>query len=91
MRLALILSAEISICMSMVVYVFFTILRVENAFLRGIFIQVQVTMAALGELFQAARGIMGWLGDCAKVSRSVFQLYYNDEGSMSNGIFIYEF
>lgn len=48
-------------------------------------------MAALGELFQAARGIMGWLGDCAKVSRSVFQSYYNDEGSMSNGIFIYEF
>ncbi|KAL8457309.1 hypothetical protein ACS0TY_035238 [Phlomoides rotata] len=26
-----------------------------------------VTLAALDELFQAARGIMGWLGDCAKV------------------------
>ncbi|GLU10284.1 hypothetical protein SLE2022_271030 [Rubroshorea leprosula] len=30
----------------------------------------KVTMAALGELFQAARGIMGWLGDCAKVIAS---------------------
>ncbi|KAK6156642.1 hypothetical protein DH2020_010890 [Rehmannia glutinosa] len=27
----------------------------------------KVTLAALGELFQAARAIMGWLGDCAKV------------------------
>lgn len=25
-------------------------------------------MTALGELFQAARDIMNWLGDCAKVS-----------------------
>lgn len=24
-------------------------------------------MAALGEIFQAARAIMSWLGDCAKV------------------------
>ncbi|EOY31498.1 DNA/RNA polymerases superfamily protein isoform 3 [Theobroma cacao] len=30
----------------------------------------QVTLAALGELFQAARNIMGWLGDCAKVIAS---------------------
>lgn len=30
----------------------------------------KVTMAALGELFQAARGIMVWLGDCAKVIAS---------------------
>ncbi|KAL8488613.1 hypothetical protein ACS0TY_024319 [Phlomoides rotata] len=29
-----------------------------------------VTLAALGELFQAARGIMGWLGDCAKLIAS---------------------
>ncbi|TKY73147.1 DNA-directed RNA polymerase 3 [Spatholobus suberectus] len=27
----------------------------------------KVTLAALGEVFEAARGIMGWLGDCAKV------------------------
>ena len=24
-------------------------------------------MSALGEIFEAARAIMGWLGDCAKV------------------------
>ncbi|KAM1061407.1 hypothetical protein ACFX2G_026385 [Malus domestica] len=30
----------------------------------------KVTLAALGEIFQAARGIMGWLGDCAKVIAS---------------------
>ncbi|KAL0013441.1 hypothetical protein SO802_000510 [Lithocarpus litseifolius] len=27
----------------------------------------KVTLAAFGEIFEAARGIMGWLGDCAKV------------------------
>ncbi|GER46969.1 DNA-directed RNA polymerase [Striga asiatica] len=30
----------------------------------------QVTLAALEELFQAARAIMGWLGDCAKIIAS---------------------
>ncbi|XWS73124.1 hypothetical protein CRYUN_Cryun02cG0098400 [Craigia yunnanensis] len=30
----------------------------------------KVTLAALGELFQASRNIMGWLGDCAKVIAS---------------------
>ncbi|KAL4654438.1 hypothetical protein ACB092_01G378300 [Castanea dentata] len=30
----------------------------------------KVTLAALGEIFEAARGIMGWLGDCAKVIAS---------------------
>ncbi|CAL2275528.1 unnamed protein product [Prunus armeniaca] len=30
----------------------------------------KVTLAALGEIFQAARGIMSWLGDCAKVIAS---------------------
>ncbi|KAK7282061.1 hypothetical protein RIF29_10573 [Crotalaria pallida] len=30
-------------------------------------VQYYVTLAALGEVFEAARGIMGWLGDCAKV------------------------
>lgn len=30
-----------------------------------------MTLAALGEIFEAARGIMGWLGDCAKVYHSV--------------------
>ncbi|OAY31446.1 DNA-directed RNA polymerase 3B, chloroplastic isoform X2 [Manihot esculenta] len=30
----------------------------------------KVTMTALGELFQAARDIMNWLGDCAKVIAS---------------------
>ncbi|CAL5427836.1 unnamed protein product [Camellia sinensis] len=27
----------------------------------------KITLTALGEMFQAARSIMGWLGDCAKV------------------------
>lgn len=31
---------------------------------------LKVTLAALGEIFEAARGIMGWLGDCAKVCHS---------------------
>ncbi|KAK2973046.1 hypothetical protein RJ640_016178, partial [Escallonia rubra] len=35
-----------------------------NALLAKVLIG-QVTLAALGEIFQAARGIMGWLGDCA--------------------------
>ncbi|XAR66724.1 DNA-directed RNA polymerase [Bertholletia excelsa] len=30
----------------------------------------KVTMAALGEIFEAARNIMGWLGDCAKIIAS---------------------
>ncbi|OVA10304.1 DNA-directed RNA polymerase [Macleaya cordata] len=30
----------------------------------------KVTMTALGEMFQAARSIMGWLSDCAKVIAS---------------------
>ncbi|KAK1399892.1 DNA-directed RNA polymerase [Heracleum sosnowskyi] len=30
----------------------------------------KVTLAALGEIFQAARGTMGWLGDCAKIIAS---------------------
>ena len=30
----------------------------------------QVTLAALGEIFEAARAIMSWLGDCAKVVQS---------------------
>ncbi|EPS64933.1 hypothetical protein M569_09836 [Genlisea aurea] len=30
----------------------------------------KVTMAALGQLFQAARAIMSWLGDCAKIIAS---------------------
>ncbi|OMO87107.1 DNA-directed RNA polymerase, phage-type, partial [Corchorus capsularis] len=33
----------------------------------------KVTLAALGELFQAARNIMAWLGDCAKVIASANQ------------------
>ena len=31
-------------------------------------------MSALGQLFQAARGIMDWLGDCAKVSFFVYRI-----------------
>lgn len=27
----------------------------------------QVTLTALGEMFEAARSIMSWLGECAKV------------------------
>ncbi|RAL46781.1 hypothetical protein DM860_005060 [Cuscuta australis] len=30
----------------------------------------KVTLTALGEMFEAARGIMGWLGDCAKIIAS---------------------
>lgn len=30
----------------------------------------KVTLTALGEMFQAARGIMSWLGDCAKIIAS---------------------
>ncbi|KAG5032432.1 hypothetical protein JHK85_016414 [Glycine max] len=32
----------------------------------------KVTLAALGEVFEAARGIMGWLGDCAKGGSETF-------------------
>ena len=32
----------------------------------------QVTLTALEEMFQAARGIMTWLGDCAKVCCFIF-------------------
>ena len=28
---------------------------------------VQTTLTALGEMFEAARSIMSWLGECAKV------------------------
>jgi hypothetical protein len=28
---------------------------------------MKVTLDALDQMFQSARGIMGWLGDCAKV------------------------
>lgn len=28
---------------------------------------MQVTLTALGEMFEAARSIMSWLGECAKV------------------------
>lgn len=34
---------------------------------------IQVTLDALGEMFQAARSIMKWLADCAKVF--LFLLY----------------
>ncbi|KAI8534259.1 hypothetical protein RHMOL_Rhmol10G0076100 [Rhododendron molle] len=30
----------------------------------------KITLTALGEMFQAARGIMSWLGDCAKIIAS---------------------
>lgn len=29
---------------------------------------MQVTLTALGEMFEAARGIMAWLSECAKVT-----------------------
>ncbi|KAE9451123.1 hypothetical protein C3L33_16977, partial [Rhododendron williamsianum] len=32
----------------------------------------KTTLIALGEMFEAARSIMSWLGDCAKVSRTEF-------------------
>ena len=42
------------------------------------FMVVQTTLTALGEMFEAARSIMSWLGDCAKVTvffLSFFNLY----------------
>lgn len=35
---------------------------------------MKITLDALGQMFQSARGIMAWLGDCAKV-HSHFQLF----------------
>ncbi|KAG5527768.1 hypothetical protein RHGRI_028646 [Rhododendron griersonianum] len=32
----------------------------------------KITLTALGEMFQAARGIMSWLGDCAKIIELAF-------------------
>ncbi|XP_059635968.1 DNA-directed RNA polymerase 3, chloroplastic isoform X2 [Cornus florida] len=40
----------------------------------------KVTLAALGEIFQAARAIMGWLGDCAKIKTSLQVLALQREG-----------
>ncbi|CAN0838286.1 DNA-directed RNA polymerase 3, chloroplastic [Linum grandiflorum] len=42
----------------------------ERLLFRASCYAAKVTLAALGELFQAARQIMGWLGDCAKVIAS---------------------
>ena len=35
---------------------------------------MKVTLDALGQMFQSARGIMAWLGDCAKVDLHSFLL-----------------
>ncbi|XP_068651782.1 DNA-directed RNA polymerase 3, chloroplastic-like isoform X2 [Aristolochia californica] len=42
----------------------------ETLLFRASCYAARVTLAAMGEMFQAARGIMGWLGDCAKVIAS---------------------
>ncbi|KAG9455917.1 hypothetical protein H6P81_000425 [Aristolochia fimbriata] len=38
----------------------------ERLLFRASCYAAKVTLAAMGEMFQAARSIMGWLGDCAK-------------------------
>lgn len=38
-------------------------------FLLIISLYKQTTLTALGEMFEAARSIMSWLGDCAKVEK----------------------
>ncbi|KAK6128777.1 hypothetical protein DH2020_037483 [Rehmannia glutinosa] len=41
----------------------------------------KVTLTALGQMFEAARSIMSWLGDCAKVGTAVYMsilLYLNE-------------
>ncbi|KAL0013443.1 hypothetical protein SO802_000512 [Lithocarpus litseifolius] len=45
-------------------------------------LKLSVTLAALGEIFEAARGIMGWLGDCAKIRTSLQILALQREGNM---------
>ncbi|KAK4604883.1 hypothetical protein RGQ29_013087 [Quercus rubra] len=42
----------------------------------------KVTLAALGEIFEVARGIRGWLGDCAKIRTSLQILALQREGNM---------
>lgn len=46
------------------------------------FVHIQTTLTALEEMFEAARSIMSWLGECAKVCDlfpSEFNfLYLND-------------
>ena len=38
---------------------------------------MKVTLDALGQMFQSARGIMAWLGDCAKVYYHICVLKHN--------------
>lgn len=40
------------------------------------FLHEQTTLTALGEMFEAARSIMSWLGECAKVCSSSFVIYF---------------
>ncbi|KAL3621625.1 hypothetical protein CASFOL_036537 [Castilleja foliolosa] len=42
-------------------------------------------LVALGGIFQAARGIMGWLGDCAKIRTSLQILALKREGDTKTG------
>ncbi|GAB2219192.1 hypothetical protein Droror1_Dr00006823 [Drosera rotundifolia] len=42
----------------------------DNMLFRASCYSAKVTFAALGEIFQAARSIMDWLGDCAKIIAS---------------------
>ena len=35
----------------------------------------QVTLAAMDEMFEAARAIMHWFGECAKVCSHFFSVY----------------
>jgi len=48
-----------------------------------------VTLAALGEVFEAARGIMSWLGDCAKVSSLFTVCWIPNDAVSSTGYFLH--
>lgn len=47
-----------------------------------------MTLAALGEIFQAARAIMSWLGDCAKVCLLFVTVGTKTDGRSESILFI---
>lgn len=50
-------------------------LVLEEVYANCISLYEQTTLIALGEMFEAARSIMSWLGDCAKVSWTEFSSF----------------
>ena len=55
-------------------------------FVRIISLHEQTTLTALGEMFEAARSIMSWLGDCAKVCLIYLVIYL----LIMQGLFFWE-